>query len=121
MRSSSPGPPRPLVVFVDVDDTLVRSFGSKRIVVSSTADAVRRLHTEGATLYCWSSGGEAYARESAREAGVEDCFQGFLPKPDVLVDDVNIARWPLLQLHPNEASTATDTALRLAWPFVADR
>ncbi len=35
---------RPVVVFVDADDTLVRSFGSKRITIGSTAQQVRQLH-----------------------------------------------------------------------------
>lgn len=112
MSHSPYGPPRPLVIFVDVDDTLVRSFGSKRIVMSSTVDTVRRLRAEGAVLYCWSSGGGEYARESAREAGVEDCFEAFLAKPDVLIDDVPVTRWRMVELHPNEAATVAEGDLR---------
>ncbi|MCA9570314.1 MAG: DUF705 domain-containing protein [Myxococcales bacterium] len=99
----------PLVVFVDVDDTLIRSFGSKRIAMSHAVERVRQLHADGVQLYCWSSGGGDYARESAREVGLEGCFLGFLPKPHVLIDDVLVERWPLVELHPNEAaSVATD-------------
>ena len=46
-----------LVVYVDVDDTLVRSVGTKRVPISSAVDHVRSLHREGAKLYCWSTGG----------------------------------------------------------------
>jgi hypothetical protein len=53
------------VVFVDVDDTLVRSIGTKRIPITRVVDRVRRLHQEGASLNLWSSGGAAYAKESA--------------------------------------------------------
>ena len=39
-----------LVVDVDVDDTLLRSFGAKRIPMSAVVDHVRRLHEQGVTL-----------------------------------------------------------------------
>jgi hypothetical protein len=44
------------VIFVDIDDTLVRSVGTKRIPMPAEIANVRRLHTDGATLYLWSSG-----------------------------------------------------------------
>ncbi len=99
---------RPLVIYVDVDDTFVRSFGSKRIPMTSTLNRIKELHAEGAELYCWSSGGSVYARESAAEFGVEDCFTGFLPKPNILIDDVKLAAWHELdELHPNKAANVT--------------
>lgn len=58
------------VVLVDVDDTLVRSVGTTRIPMPQALRRVRRLHTEGAELYCWSSGGAADARQAATELGV---------------------------------------------------
>ena len=109
---------RPLVIYVDVDDTLVRSFGSKRIPISEMVARVRVLHDEGAVLYCWSSGGAAYAQEAARELGLEGCFAGFLPKPHVFIDDVRLAVWPeRVELHPNEARSVSVATLRgrLGW------
>lgn len=103
----------PLVVYVDVDDTLIRSFGSKRIAMSLMVERVRRLHAEGAELYCWSSGGGEYARESAREVGLEECFLAFLPKPKALIDDVLVEKWRLVELHPNEAATVSAEELRV--------
>lgn len=100
----------PLVVYVDVDDTLVRSFGSKRIPMSAVVDRVRLLHRQGATLYCWSSGGEDYARRSAAELGLSGCFIGYLPKPHVMVDDQPPADWSgTIVMHPNEV-TSTEVA-----------
>lgn len=91
------------VVFVDIDDTLVRSVGNKRIPMLNTVWHVRNLFEKGATLYAWSSGGAEYARQSAAELGIEECFVGFLPKPNVLIDDQRIEDWrTLTQLHPNE-------------------
>ena len=91
-----------MIIYVDVDDTLVRSFGSKQIAMSATQEYVRKLHAAGATLYCWSSGGAEYAKNYAEKAGLADCFIAYLPKPQVLLDDMLIQDWELLQLHPNQ-------------------
>ena len=85
-----------LVVYVDVDDTLVRSVGTTRIPVPAAVDHVRRLAEQGATLYCWSAGGGDYARRSAEELGIEALFAAFLPKPHVMVDDQSPSAWPHL-------------------------
>lgn len=86
--------PSDLVVYVDVDDTLVRQTGQKRIPMVAVIEHVRQLHQNGATLYCWSAGGGDYARSTARELGIESLFAGFLPKPHVLVDDQPPSEWP---------------------------
>ena len=72
---------KPFYVYVDVDDTFVRSFSSKRIVIPYVVEHIRKLKTQGATIFCWSSGGSDYARSSAEEFGIADCFEAFLPKP----------------------------------------
>ncbi|MFS8071615.1 MAG: hypothetical protein ACMG6S_35040 [Byssovorax sp.] len=93
-----------LVAYVDVDDTLVRSFGAKRIPMSAVVEHVRQLHEQGVTLYCWSAGGAEYAKSSAHELGIEHCFLGFLPKPNIVIDDQSPADWRgLVCVHPNEA------------------
>src|SRR5688572_4480422 len=91
----------PLIVYVDVDDTLIRSAGSKRIPVSGVADHIRALAAEGATLYCWSSAGAEYAEEVATELGLHKCFVAFLPKPQVIIDDQVVQRWRrTIQVNP---------------------
>jgi phosphoserine phosphatase len=97
----------PAVIFIDVDDTLVRSFGSKRIPMTHMVALVRSLSEHGAELYCWSSGGAEYAKRSAEELGLGDCFTAFLPKPSLLLDDVRISGWRLLELHPAECRGLT--------------
>ncbi len=77
----------PRVIYVDVDDTLIRTFGTKRIPMLSCVDFVRRMFAEGHQLFCWSRGGAEYSREVADSLGISECFSGFLPKPDVLLDD----------------------------------
>mgnify|MGYP001565353870 CR=1 FL=1 len=81
------------VVYVDVDDTLVRSAGRKRIPIPMAIERVRALHKEGALLYLWSTGGAEYAKETAAELGLSELFAGFLPKPTVIIDDQNIMNW----------------------------
>lgn len=39
------------VIFIDVDDTLVRSVGSKRIPMSLSIQGVKRLKEQGHRLY----------------------------------------------------------------------
>jgi hypothetical protein len=99
------------VVFVDVDDTLVRSAGSKRMPIGTVVERVRALKQAGATLYCWSTGGAEYARASASEVGLEDCFASFLPKPTIMIDDQSPADWRLCRcVHPfNIASIELET------------
>lgn len=83
----------PFIVYVDVDDTLVRSFGTKRIPLPEVITHVRQLKDAGAVLYCWSTAGADYARSSAKEFGIEDCFEAFLPKPHVYIDDQELQDW----------------------------
>ena len=90
------------VIYVDVDDTLIRSFGSKRIPISAVIRQVRELHRMGATLYCWSFGGADYAQATALELGIADCFQQYLSKPHIMIDDQEPHEWRLTTyLHPN--------------------
>lgn len=89
------------IVYVDVDDTLIRSAGGKRMPVPNVVRHVRTLFEAGAELYCWSAGGARYAEEAAREVGLHDCFRAFLPKPHVLIDDQAPNEWRGLEhRHP---------------------
>jgi FMN phosphatase YigB (HAD superfamily) len=95
----------PRIIFVDVDDTLIRSVGVKRIPMPRVVAAVRTLYEEGAELYLWSSGGAEYARSSAAELGLQECFVAFLPKPHAYIDDQSVQEWRFCQhvLPPNAA------------------
>ena len=112
-RTTAPDPP--LVVYVDVDDTLVRSVGTRQIPMTGTADHVRALHADGAHLFCWSSGGGEYARSVAETLGVAACFVAFLPKPQVVVDDQPIGAWRrLVTAHPNQCASESVATYRAA-------
>ena len=97
-----------LVIYVDVDDTLVRSVGAKRIPMPSVVQHVRELAEGGAQLYCWSTGGAAYAEAAAEELGIARCFVAFLPKPNVVIDDQAFGDWRrCLEVHPLTAASLT--------------
>ena len=99
------GSDRQLVVYVDVDDTLVRSAGTKLVPMPSMVEQVKRLAGEGAVLYCWSSVGAEYARGTVQKLGIESCFAGFLPKPNILIDDQVVSEWKrFATVHPLNAS-----------------
>ncbi|MFK7602955.1 hypothetical protein ACI3L1_12175 [Deinococcus sp. SM5_A1] len=87
--------PTPLVIYVDVDvdETLIRNDGRSRIPIPAVIRHVRALYEQGAELYCWSSGGAVYARQSAEECGLGDCFRAFLPKSQVSIDDQHFSNW----------------------------
>ncbi len=91
------------VAYIDVDDTLVRSMGTARIPIPKTIAEVKRLYQDGWILYCWSSAGGEYAEESAKELGLEKLFAAFLPKPTLMIDDIEPCGWPGITIvHPNE-------------------
>jgi predicted HAD superfamily phosphohydrolase YqeG len=99
----------PRVVFIDVDDTLVRSIGTKRIPIPSVVNRVHQLKQEGVLLYLWSSGGAEYAHASAIELGIEDYFTSFFPKPQAYIDDqpVKVNEWRFCShYYPSQASDA---------------
>jgi hypothetical protein len=99
---------RPFYIYVDVDETFVRSAGTKRVPMPGVIRHIRDLKKQGAILYCWSSGGAEYAQSSAEEFGIADCFVAFLPKPNVLLDDQDISEWRYLKcVHPTECEGRT--------------
>lgn len=81
------------VVYVDVDDTLVRWAGTKRIPIPRAIERARQLHRDGALLFLWSTGGAECARSIARDLDIEGCFEAFLPKPTLVIDDQAMHEW----------------------------
>lgn len=97
---------KPLCVYIDVDETFVRSYGRKQIPVPNVICHIKKLSAQGAVMYCWSSDGAEYAKNSAIEFGMEHCFTGFLPKPELAIDDMQFNQWRnLFQVHPNECNS----------------
>jgi len=63
---------RHLVIYVDVDDTLVRTAGTKRMPIPSVVAHVKALFEGGAELYCWEHSRRDYARTTARPIGCRE-------------------------------------------------
>ena len=94
---------KPFYIYIDVDETFPRNYGTKQIPIPDVIKHIKELKEQGATMYCWSSGGAIYAEEKAKEFGIDYCFIGFLPKPEVMIDDMSFSQWRnLLQIHPNK-------------------
>jgi hypothetical protein len=104
IKMASTMPPLPPAIYVDVDDTLVRTVGSRRIPMPAMTTLVRALKERGCSLYLWSRGGADYARSVAEELGIAGCFAAFLPKPQLLLDDASAAQWSAVELHPAQCS-----------------
>jgi len=101
---TDPNPRNESVIFVDVDDTLIRSFGTKQIPIPTAVRYVREMFDAGNVLYCWSRGGAQYSRDVAIKLGIADCFVCFLPKPDVVLDDRLTELLDHCEfIHPNNA------------------
>ena len=89
------------MIYIDVDDTLIRTAGAKRFVLTRTIEYVNKSY-DGNTLYCWRRGGAEYARRVADFLGITHCFAEFLPKPDVIIDDqLQETIGYCIFLHPN--------------------
>lgn len=99
---------KPLVVYVDVDETFVRNYGKKRIPMPHVINHIKELKRQNTVMYCWSSGGADYAKASAEEFNIAHCFEGFLPKPEVMLDDLSFSQWHnFVEFHPNECPDMT--------------
>jgi hypothetical protein len=100
----------PLFIYVDVDDTLVRGSGAEKgSPIPHVVVHVCELHRQGALLYCWSAGGEDHARSAAQKLGIEQCFTGFLHKPQVFIDDEEAVEWPhFIHVVPDKLGSLED-------------
>ena len=91
-----------MIIYVDVDNTLVRTLGTERTPIKAVVDHIRQLKNDGAELYLWSAGGAEYCRTTARELGIDDCFAAFLPKPRIMIDDEEPRDWVFCTtFHPS--------------------
>lgn len=99
---------KPLIFYVDVEGTLINSIGNKTVAIEDVVKHIQELFEHGAILYCWSSAGADFAQQTAIALNLEKCFQAFLPKPNILIDDISIDSWRrLMQVHPSKCVTKT--------------
>ena len=72
-------------IFVDVDLTLVDENGN---LLEGSSQALRTLKQKGCHLFLWSTAGADYAKANAARHGLTDLFEGYVAKPDILIDDL---------------------------------
>jgi ribonucleotide monophosphatase NagD (HAD superfamily) len=72
-------------IFVDVDLTLI---DANRKIRPGAAEALTQLKDKGCHLFLWSTNGADYARKIAQINSLEEFFEGFSAKPDIIIDDM---------------------------------
>ena len=83
-------------VFVDVESSF------REGVRGRVLEYLRSLDLEAWELFGWSEHGSEAARVHSVEAGVEGLFSGFLPKPNVLLDEHGLGEWPDVRVQSPE-------------------
>ena len=96
-------------VFVDVDLTLV---DANKTLLPGATEALTKLRDKGCHLFLWSTNGAEYARNIASLYHLTDMFEGFVAKPDIIIDDM-----PGTALNP----FVFDVNREGSWPVLADK
>ena len=96
-------------IFVDVDLTLVDANGR---ILDGSREALETLKEKGCHLFLWSTNGAEYARGTAARLRLNDMFEGYAAKPDIIIDDM-----PGTVLNPFVFNVQEETS----WQALADR
>ena len=96
-------------IFVDVDQTLIDANGK---LLAGARESLEKLKDKGCHLFLWSTNGAEYATKVALIHGLKDLFEGFAPKPDIIIDDM-----PGTALNPFVFDVNTEES----WPALADK
>jgi phosphoglycolate phosphatase-like HAD superfamily hydrolase len=72
-------------IFIDNDLTLVDEQGR---LLEGVREALQRFQGEGCHLFLWSSVGVEYCRKVATLHNLTDFFEGYVSKPDIIIDDM---------------------------------
>jgi hypothetical protein len=96
-------------IFVDVDLTLV---DANKNLLAGAKEALIRLRDKGCHLFLWSTNGAEYAGKVAKLHHLTDLFEGFVSKPDIIIDDM-----PGTVLNP----FVFDVNGEISWPALAEK
>jgi hypothetical protein len=86
-------------VFVDVDLTLIDQNGD---LIEGVRESLRVLQNNGCHLYLWSTAGADYARSVAQRHQLADLFEGYAPKPDIVIDDMPASALNVFAFNPEQ-------------------
>ena len=91
--------PKPRVIYVDVDGTLL----VKGKIVDPVVKWVRKQKAKGFELVVWSSRGKGHAERTVKAAGLNDCVSCCIAKPGYIVDDMRLS-WLgyVAVIHPSQ-------------------
>jgi len=96
-------------IFVDVDLTLIDANGN---LLKGAAEALMKLKNKGCHLFLWSTNGAEYAQKVAHLNRLTDFFEGYMSKPDIIIDDM-----PATALNP----FVFDVNGEDSWPALAEK
>lgn len=71
-------------VYIDMDLTIVDIYGA---LLPGVADRLIEMRERGYELYCWSAGGEEYARALLVKHRIITLFKNVMDKPTMIIDD----------------------------------
>jgi phosphoglycolate phosphatase-like HAD superfamily hydrolase len=81
-------------------------------MLPGATEALNKLRARGCHLFLWSTNGAEYAQKVATLLGLKDLFEGFVAKPDIIIDDM-----PGTVLNPFVFDVNTESS----WPALADK
>jgi len=96
-------------ICVDVDQTLIDANGK---LLAGACEALVKLKDKGCHLFLWSTNGAEYASNVAQINGLKDLFEGYVAKPDIIIDDM-----PGTALNP----FVFDVNAEESWPVLAEK
>lgn len=78
------------LIYIDIDDTLSPDFGET--FFEGCIDKIKEM-SDIVNIAIWSQGGLNYALEIVEKAGIEEYICFCLPKPDLIIDDLNFHKF----------------------------
>lgn len=107
------------IVFVDVDDTLIKwnvsehdtdivyiNFSGERhkhSVIRANVDALLKHNSRNHAIVVWSQGGFQWAEAVVKALGLESKVTAVMSKPKFLIDDLQSNMWmPIAKLHKSD-------------------
>ena len=79
-----------MIIYIDIDDTLIRTIGSKIIPIPDTVNFIKNCNTNKNEIYLWSRGGAQYCKNIAIKLLLDHKITGYLPKPNLIIDDTEL-------------------------------
>lgn len=72
-------------IYIDLYDTVIKESGKP---LPHAIERIKELKKLGFKLVLWSDGGHKVCKEVANRLGLDYCFDVYLTKPIVIIDDM---------------------------------